>query len=296
MDGLAQQVVNVPVSLDRATSIAAPDMRKQVKGRLDSVAVPSRQNPKQSAFVQGNLQAGNSVYSVSPKAQGGKVENKIDEMLDEVLIAEGGYQETKEDRGNIVRSDGTILGTNYGITPQVYAEYKRTSVDNLQPKDIKNITEQEAREIYKDKFYSRTRIQDIKDENLRANVLDMAINAGPRNAVKLLQKELGIKADGILGPETLKKLNSTGLDTNTYSDRRLDYYKGLTNSTKNEQISWARRAEKYKVKNPTKHKVSKGETLFNIAKKYNTTPENLAILNGITDPSNIPVDFNLKLK
>lgn len=291
MDGLAQQAVNTPVSLDRATSIAAPDMRKQVKSRLDSIAVPLQQNSQQSAFVQGNPQAGNGVYSVSAKAQ-----SEIDKLLGEVLKIEGGYQESKEDRGNIIRPDGTILGTNYGITPQVYAEYRGTSVDTLQPEDIKNITEQEAREIYKNKFYNRTRIKDIKDENLRANVFDMGLNAGPRNAVKIIQKLLGVKEDGILGPKTLEKLNSVGVDNNIYSDKRLDYYKSITNSTPNEQVSWARRANHFRTPDTTNHKVSKGETLFNIAKKYNTTPKNLAILNGITDPSNIPVDFNLKLK
>ena len=291
MDGLAQQAVSRPVSLGTPTSVVDPGMYEQVKTLLNTIAVPSEQDPNQSALVQGNSQAGNGVYSVSPKAQ-----SKIDKLLGEVLKIEGGYQETKEDRGNIIRPDGTILGTNYGITPQVYAEYKGTSVDNLQPEDIKNITEQEAREIYKDKFYNRTRIKDINDENLRANVFDMGLNAGPRNAVKIIQKLLGAKEDGILGPQTLKKLNSVGVDNNVYSDKRLEYYKSITDSTPNEQVSWARRANHFRTPGTTNHKVSKGETLFNIAKKYNTTPENLAILNGITDPSSIPVDFNLKLK
>lgn len=76
-------------------------------------------------------------------------------------------------------------------------------------------------------------------------LLDHAINAGPAWAVRLLQRAVGISADGILGPKTLaaaKKFEDSALATRL-SFMRLQYYSDLANTPKHRPslLSWVRR-------------------------------------------------------
>ena len=59
-------------------------------------------------------------------------------------------------------------------------------------------------------------ITDVFDSLVEAHVLqmdeyadfDFAVNAGPRTSSKLAQISVGAKADGVIGPKTLEKLNA----------------------------------------------------------------------------------------
>jgi lysozyme family protein len=64
---------------------------------------------------------------------------------------------------------------------------------------------------------------------LDLEVFDFGVNAGPGEAVKALQRIVGVTADGSIGPITLSALgqfNPRDL-ISRYSDARLAYYKAL---------------------------------------------------------------------
>jgi lysozyme family protein len=81
--------------------------------------------------------------------------------------------------------------------------------------DIEKLTLAEAEKIYRNEYWSKIRGDEIRDDEVAAKLLDMAVNMGSHQAVVLCQRALNVlalhqalKEDGILGPITLAALNS----------------------------------------------------------------------------------------
>ena len=108
-----------------------------------------------------------------------------------VFEHEGGYVNDPDDRGG---------ETKFGIS-------KRNHPDV----NIKDLTINEAMEIYKNEYWKPSKAEKLKPE-LRYQYFDMVVNAGQRNAVKILQRACNHKikkgtklvVDGRIGPKTLK--------------------------------------------------------------------------------------------
>jgi lysozyme family protein len=248
-----------------------------------------------------NEQAGTAFIDVEDRAMfkdGGKV-SFVDRALDKILQNEGGYQDSKTDRGNIVKDDGTVIGTNKGITPQAYANFKGIDVSKVSADDMKQLTEDTAREIYKKDYYFQPGVDKIEDDKLRENVFDMVVNSGQGNAIKVLQGLAGVTPDGVLGPKTLESIKSKNITTNDYVDARKSFYSN-TVTAKPEQATylqgWNNRAEKYRTAPSQQVTMEQGDTIYGIAKENNMTVEQLFKLNGITDPTILSVGTELKLK
>lgn len=117
---------------------------------------------------------------------------KIDRLIDHILKLEGGYVDHPNDRGG---------PTNYGITLKTLKEVRGSHVT---AEDVKALTEDDARRIYLDRYYHRPGFEELGNKpTLEAVLLDSAVQHGPKQAVKFLQRALGVTEDGVLGPETL---------------------------------------------------------------------------------------------
>ena len=107
--------------------------------------------------------------------------SKADEIIDIILKHEGGFQMMPEDAGNY-NSEGDLVGTNFGISAPVYEKYigKVPSVS-----DMENITEEEARDIYKKDYITPvTKNLGIPEESPAfEQVVDMVVNHGYKNTV-----------------------------------------------------------------------------------------------------------------
>jgi lysozyme family protein len=117
------------------------------------------------------------------------------EIIDGILRREGGYVDQKDDKGG---------ATKFGITHATLAEWrgKPVTVD-----DVKNLTETEARELYREEYIIRPGFMGIENEAVRALVIDCAVNHGTNRAVKLLQEAARVFTDGIFGPNTRNAVN-----------------------------------------------------------------------------------------
>ena len=169
----------------------------------------------------------------------------LSSQLDTILETEGGFQNDKEDDGNYV--DGKLIGTNKGITPAALAEYRGVDPSTITVEDIKGITDKEAREIYEQNYYYKTKINELP-ENIQASVFDMNINAGP-NAIKILQRLAGVKDDGIIGPQTIKAVQEANITLDQYADARIEYYKQVVKNDPDKKKylkGWINRANKYR--------------------------------------------------
>ncbi len=127
-------------------------------------------------------------------------------IIDRLIAREGGFTDRHDDRGG---------PTNYGITLPVLRAWRRRvggAVPDGQAESraaIRSLTKGEARAIYTVMFLERHRLGEIDAKHLREHVLDAVVLHGPRRAIRWLQRTLGVKADGIVGPMTLAAVNTS---------------------------------------------------------------------------------------
>jgi lysozyme family protein len=111
--------------------------------------------------------------------------------LSRVLVYEGGKVDDFRDPGG---------RTNQGVIQRVYTAYRRNK--GLSPRDVYQMDSAERDEIYRLQYWDK-----IKGDNLPAGVdfvvFDGAVNSGPVQATKWLQRALGVSVDGMLGEATL---------------------------------------------------------------------------------------------
>jgi len=118
------------------------------------------------------------------------------EAIGKTLAKEGGakFTDIASDRGG---------ATKYGISQAAYP--------NL---DIRNLSEQQARDIYKRDYWDRVRADDIDSDIIADNIFDTAVNMGVRTASRLAQVTLDIEpADGIIGSQSLNIINAASDET-----------------------------------------------------------------------------------
>lgn len=114
------------------------------------------------------------------------------DIIDEIIEREGGYVDHEADRGG---------PTKYGITLQTLRNYRDDHT--LGAEDIRALSRQEARDIYRERYLRGPGIDQITDDSLRAHVLDCAVLYAPRTAIEWLQTATGAEpVDGLMGPIT----------------------------------------------------------------------------------------------
>ena len=129
---------------------------------------------------------------------------------------EGKYQCIYGDRGNWTSGKvgvGECKGTKYGICAMSYP--------NL---DIKNLTLDQAKEIYRKDYWYQYKCEQLPDA-LSIALFDYVINSPGKQAVKDLQICLGVVADGVIGPQTIGAAHSkpTRDVLNEFMLRRLQF-------------------------------------------------------------------------
>jgi lysozyme family protein len=125
----------------------------------------------------------------------------IHEMIDGIIEREGGYVDHSADRGG---------ATNMGVTQSTLAAYRGHPVSK---DDVKNLTKQEVRQIYYDKYWVKSGFGQLNLATLVEELLlDSAVHHGVAGATKLLQKAVAVKADGVIGPVTRTVVNSMPSD------------------------------------------------------------------------------------
>lgn len=126
-----------------------------------------------------------------------------DTAFERVIGHEGKWQNNPKDRGNWttgVVGQGQLKGTKYGVSAMSYPQL-----------DIKNLTLQQAKAIYYKDFWMRVS-GDVLHNALVYQLFDAAINHGPGNAVRMLQRAVGVVDDGGMGPVTHRAVVVRGTD------------------------------------------------------------------------------------
>jgi lysozyme family protein len=119
-------------------------------------------------------------------------------ILRAILLSEGGMTFTDDP----VDMGGPSLA---GLTLDSYSDHVGRPVT---VEELRSLTEAEVLAVYESRYIVRPRFAEITDELLRWQVVDAGVLSGPARASQWLQRALGLKVDGKLGPETLAAANA----------------------------------------------------------------------------------------
>ena len=133
-------------------------------------------------------------------------DERFEKFIKFILKAEGGYVNDPKDAGG---------ETKYGISKRAFPQY-----------DIKNLTVDQAKQIYYNCYYKPCKADKIEPELLALQVFDFAVNAGISRAIKAIQRVAEVKQDGILGTITFAKLQQKDY-SHEYIAYRKNYYTNL---------------------------------------------------------------------
>jgi lysozyme family protein len=159
---------------------------------------------------------------------------------------EGGLSNHLDDKG----------GKTYcGITKRNFPNwpgwrYVDTLTHTAHMVEMKRLVE----ELYHKEFWLSVWGGKLPTQDLADALLSFAVNLGPRQAIKLAQEVLGLKADGSMGTETLKALQLRGgsqIYLNKYLDRVGKFYLDLAKKDPSQKVfekGWQNRVEDYRPK------------------------------------------------
>ena len=134
----------------------------------------------------------------------------FDQVFDKLINHEGGYVFNPHDPGG---------ETKFGISKRSYPHL-----------DIHSLTLADAKTIYKRDFWDRAQCDKLHPD-LAFDLFDGAVNSGIGQAIRWLQRAVGVADDGVVGPLTLASINREN-DTSAirarYSGHRLDFMTRLS--------------------------------------------------------------------
>lgn len=153
------------------------------------------------------------------------VASRFESCLAEVLRHEGGYADHPSDPGG---------ATNMGITRKTLARWRKvTPWWKLDKTAVRRLDRSEAARIYRALYWQASRAGHLP-AGLDLTLFDFAVNSGAATAVKSLQRELKVKADGLFGPISLAALKQrialagAGAMIDALADRRLGFLQRLS--------------------------------------------------------------------
>lgn len=133
-----------------------------------------------------------------------------------LIEREGGYVKDPADPGG---------ETKFGISKRSYPAL-----------DIPNLTKEDARDVYFSDFWSPICGDSMTNQVVAEAVLDFAVTSSVRRSVRALQQAAGATVDGVIGPDTLAKIEAEGdLIAARFTVVRMAFYADLTRKQKKNQ-------------------------------------------------------------
>lgn len=123
---------------------------------------------------------------------------RVDKLLPFILRWEGGFVNDPLDNGG---------ATNMGVTIATYELYcRRKGYPRPTVERLKNITTEQVQDILKTLYWDRWKGGDIISQPVANILVDWVWGSGVWG-IKIPQRVLGLKEDGVVGPVTLGAIN-----------------------------------------------------------------------------------------
>lgn len=158
--------------------------------------------------------------------------------LKKVLGWEGGFANDPDDSGG---------PTMKGVTIATYKEYcKRKGRPTPTVNDLKKITNDEILDLANLLYWSKIQGDKIHNQSIAELCFDCIWGSGT-GYIKVIQKVLGVSADGIFGPQSLNALNDWNPQSQIFNmlwNRRKNYLSSCSGAWKYLK-GWLRRLNSY---------------------------------------------------
>jgi lysozyme family protein len=124
---------------------------------------------------------------------------KIEDLAPKIAKWEGGYVNDKDDKGG---------STNMGVTIGTWKKvgYDKDHDGDIDETDIKLLSKDDFKYVLR-QFWDRWKADDIKSQKVANILVDWVWGSGVWG-IKIPQRILGLKEDGVVGPVTIAKINS----------------------------------------------------------------------------------------
>lgn len=117
--------------------------------------------------------------------------SNFDQAFANLISNEGGYSNHPDDPGG---------ETNWGITVSVARAHGYSG-------QMRDMPQETAKDIYRRQYWRAW--MDGLPYQLAFQVFDAAVNSGPGQAAKWLQRAVGVQDDGVVGPVTLAAIGKS---------------------------------------------------------------------------------------
>lgn len=162
------------------------------------------------------------------------MKQNFDKCLTMLLKHEGGFVDHPKDPGGM---------TNLGVTKAVYDKWiGRKSTEA----EMRGLTQDDVAPIYKKNYWDRCKCDQLPS-GADWSVFDWAVNSGTGRASKAMQKIVGAKQDGAIGPKTLQMIANEKAEflVEKMYDQRQSFYEKL-NTFETFGRGWTRRNKETK--------------------------------------------------
>jgi len=172
----------------------------------------------------------------------------VDDLITDILRREGGFVFNPNDRGK---------ATKFGVTQKTLSAWlgRSASVD-----EVRNMEEATAREIYERDYYVGPRIDTLPEE-IRPLVFDCAVNHGPRQAIRFVQRVINlagfgpVDVDGVLGPQSRKAADKANAEmgplfNDAILEERRNFYKMIVARDSSQEVflkGWLTRSDEFEA-------------------------------------------------
>ena len=116
--------------------------------------------------------------------------DNFEQSLVYVINSEGGYSNSPADPGGC---------TNLGVTQRTWEDWVGHPVTEA---DMRALGPEDVIALYKVRYWKAVRGDELP-RGVDYAVFDIAVNSGPKRAIKILQRVAGADVDGVIGPKTL---------------------------------------------------------------------------------------------
>lgn len=155
----------------------------------------------------------------------------FDRCIEIILKNEGGYVNDPADPGG---------ETNFGISKRSFPDL-----------DIKSLTKEYAKAIYKHVYWKPLNMSGIENINSALQIFDYAVNAGLSRSIRTAQRLAGVRVDGVIGPVTVDAINKMDdVFLKRFIHARKEYYRYLADrkpEMKKFLQGWLNRVEHTKI-------------------------------------------------
>jgi lysozyme family protein len=173
----------------------------------------------------------------------------LNKFFPQLLKDEGGYVNHPQDKGG---------ATNLGVTLRVWKSmgYDKNGDNVINEKDIRLLTPEDAKLVFRAGYWNRWLADQIKNQSVAEFLTDWVYTSGV-HGIKEPQRVLnemtgaGMPVDGVVGPRTLKLVNS--VDQKSFFEalklRRLDFSERIVKNDPGQVVflkGWKNRINRFK--------------------------------------------------